>query len=129
MRTATAARLALGGVCLVKPTAVLTTIGGADGDDVRTAQLVRVLGGRLIAQASADLVWGPRTRPIDIAVDLTHAGSMLAAAWRWPVHRRSALTSAAIAVGTAVLDASPAGRATATPRQAGDGSTAPPGDR
>jgi hypothetical protein len=52
----------------------------------------------------ADLSFGRRTRVPDVLVDLTHAASMLPAAALWRQHRRSALASAALATGIAVLD-------------------------
>jgi hypothetical protein len=66
--------------------------------------IVRVLGGRLVVQAVAELAWGPRARVLNAGIDATHAASMIVAAWRWPQHRRSALVSAAVAAGTATLD-------------------------
>jgi hypothetical protein len=108
MRKATVARLALGGVCLVDPARVLGVIGGRDRDDARTQLITRVLGGRLVVQATADLALGPRTRVPDVLVDGTHAASMVVAALRWPAHRRSALVSAALASAIALLDGWPA---------------------
>lgn len=104
MRAATLARLALGAPCLATPGAVLAAIGGADRTDRRTQLVTRVLGGRLVLQAVADLALGRRTRVPDVLVDLTHAASMLPAAALWHEHRRSALASAALATGIAALD-------------------------
>jgi hypothetical protein len=105
MRPAAFARLLLGGGCLLAPGAVLTLVGGPDREDRHVRTIARILGGRLVAQAAADLALGSRTRKLDIAVDVTHAASMLAAAMRWPAHRRSALASAGFATVAAVLDA------------------------
>jgi hypothetical protein len=107
MRRATAARLALGGVCLVDPARMLGVIGGPDREDARTRLITRVLGVRLVVQATADLALGPRTRVPDVLVDGTHAASMVVAARRWPVHRRSALVSVAAATVIAMLDLTP----------------------
>jgi hypothetical protein len=109
MRVATVARIALGSACLAVPTQLLALVGGLDRDDTRTRAIVRVLGARLALQAGADLWLGPRTRKFDVGVDLVHAASMLPVAALWPAHRRTALVSAAIATGTATLDAA-AGR-------------------
>jgi hypothetical protein len=104
MRIATVVRLVLGGACLVVPGGVLALVGGPDRDDQTTRLVARLLGGRLVVQAGADLAFGQRTRGLDVVVDLAHAASMLPAAARWPAHRRTALVSAAAAAGTAVLD-------------------------
>lgn len=104
MRGATAARLVIGGICLTAPRQVLSLVGGLDRDESDTRPIVRVLGARLVLQAGVDVAVGPRTRVVDVVVDLAHAASMVAAAARWPTHRRTALVSAALAGGTAVLD-------------------------
>jgi hypothetical protein len=104
VRSATAARAALGSTCLVAPGPVLEVIGGPDMDDPATQLVVQVLGGRLLLQAAADLALGRRTRRFDVLVDLTHAASMLPVAARWPSHRRAALVSAAAATAIALLD-------------------------
>lgn len=104
MRAATGARLLLGGACLADPSRLLAWVGGSDRDDTRTRTIVRVLGGRLVVQGTADLALGPRTRLPDVAVDLTHAASMVVAARHWPRHRRSALVSAVLASAIAGLD-------------------------
>jgi hypothetical protein len=104
MRAATVARLLLGTACVAAPGPVLDVIGGADRDDQRTRTVTRVLGGRLVLQAAADLGFGARTRRLDVAVDLSHAASMMPVAAIWPSHRRTALASAALATSIAVLD-------------------------
>lgn len=105
MRTATLARLGLGGACLIAPGRVLDAVGGPDRHDPTTQLVARVLGGRLMLQGCADLMFGQRTRRLDVVVDLTHAASMLPMAARWPAHRRTALSSAVAAATIAVLDA------------------------
>jgi hypothetical protein len=101
----------MGGACVAAPHAVLDLIGGPDRDDELTLVVARVLGLRLVAQAAADLVVGDRVgrrlRALGVAVDLTHAASMLPVAARCPEHRRSALVSAAAAAATAALDLRP----------------------
>jgi hypothetical protein len=104
VRSATAARLALGAVCLAAPERVLAFVGAPDRDDRRVHGVARALGARLVLQAGLDLALGPRTRRADVAIELTHATSMLPAALLWPVHRRPALASAASAAGIALLD-------------------------
>jgi hypothetical protein len=104
MRSATVARLLLGGACVAVPARVLGLVGGPDRDDPTTALVVRVLGGRMLLQGAADMVLGRRTRGVDVAVELLHAASMLAAAAWWPDHRRTALASAAAATAIALLD-------------------------
>ena len=104
MRPATAARLVLGGACIAVPVPLLDLIGGPDRDDPTTQLVARVLGGRLVLQAGADVVLGRRTRGPGVVVELTHAASMLPAAVLWPTHRRTALVSAATATAIALLD-------------------------
>ena len=104
VRSATATRLALGGLCLAMPTTVLRLLGSSDRDDPVVLRTARVLGARLVVQAGLDLTLGPRTRRADIVVDLTHATSMVPVALLWPRHRRTALASAAMASTVALLD-------------------------
>jgi hypothetical protein len=104
VRSATVARLGLGTVCAVAPGRVLAAVAGRDQDDPRVVAVTRVLGGRLLLQAGADLAFGPRTRTADVLVEVAHAASMLPAALIWPTHRRSALASAAGATSIALLD-------------------------
>ena len=87
------------------PGRALDLIGGPDRDDEMTRSITRVLGGRLVIQAMIDVALGPRTRVPDVVVDVTHAMSMVVVARRRPVHRRSAMVSAALACGMALLDA------------------------
>jgi hypothetical protein len=107
MRPATLLRLGVGGACLLEPRRVLAVVGGADREDPTTHLVARVLGGRLVLQACADLLLGQRIRGVGVLVDLTHAASMLPVAACWPAHRRTALTSATVATSFAVLDARP----------------------
>jgi hypothetical protein len=104
VRSATAARLGLGAVCLAAPGLVLDAIGGPDRNDPTTCRIAQVLGARLALQGVGDLVLGQRTRRLDVVVELMHAASMVPAAAVWPRHRRSALGSAAAACCVAVLD-------------------------
>ena len=104
MRAATVARLVLGGACLAAPGAVLGAVGAPDRGDRRVHVVTRVLGGRLLLQGALDGARGRSGRGLDVAVELTHAASMLPVAAIWPWHRRSASVSAALATGIAVLD-------------------------
>ena len=104
MRVATGARLILGTACLAEPVTLLAVVGGLDRDDAHIRVVVRVLGGRLLTQGVVDLALGSRTRRVDVAIDAAHAASMVLAARHWPDHRRSALVSAILATGIALLD-------------------------
>jgi hypothetical protein len=89
---------------LAQPPAVLRGIAGDRG--VPPAGIVRVLGLRILVQATAEAV---RPRPevlrLGVAVDLAHAASMLAAARVWPRCRRASLASAGSAGACAVAGA------------------------
>jgi len=98
------ARLLLGTVCVAAPHLVLEAVGGPDQEDPRATRIARVLGARLLLQGGFDVLLGPRTRSVDMAVELAHAASMLPVAWIWPTHRRSALVSAACAAEISLLD-------------------------
>ena len=104
MRAATVARLVLGGACLAAPETVLGAVGAPDHSDRRVQVIARILGLRLVLQAGLDAARGRSTRDLDVAVELTHAASMLPVAVIWPWHRRSASVSAALATGIAVLE-------------------------
>jgi hypothetical protein len=104
MRAASAARLVVGGCCILAPGRVLAAVGAPDRGDRRVQGIARALGVRLVVQGVLDLAWGRSTRRIDIAVELTHAATMVPAALIWPAHRRSASMSAAVATSIAVLD-------------------------
>jgi hypothetical protein len=104
MRSATAARLLLGVACLAAPDRVLGLVGGPDRAERRTRRVTQALGTRLVTQAGFNLALGRPTRGLDAAVELTHAASMVPVAVIWPAHRRSALVSAGMAGGIALLD-------------------------
>jgi hypothetical protein len=101
---ATAGRLALGLLTLARPASVPTLVRSPDRDDPWTLLAARVLGGRLVLHAVADLTFGRRTRWPGIVVELTHAASMLPVALRSQRHRRSATVSAVCATALACSD-------------------------
>jgi hypothetical protein len=104
MRTATAARIGVGALCVVAPGRVLGAVRASDRDDRRVRRSAQVLGVRLLLQAGVDVASGRPHRDLDIVVELTHAATMLPVAMLSPAHRRSATVSAAVATGIAVLD-------------------------
>ena len=99
MRPPDVARLALGLLALVRPGVPVGLTGSRDGVGVR--RTVRILGVRYVVQSLGGRwlhqSWVPQA---DAAVDLVHAASMLRLARALPRHRRLALVSATLAVGT-----------------------------
>jgi hypothetical protein len=83
---------------------VLDLVGGPDRHEPVVAAVTRLLGTRLLLQGAADLVLGRRVLRPGVAVELTHAASMVGLAARGPEHRRTALVSAAVATSLAALD-------------------------
>jgi hypothetical protein len=104
MRAATVARLVVGTAFLSVPGGVLRAIGAPDRADRRVRTVTRVLGARIVGQAGLDVAGAAPARGTDAAVELAHAASMLPVVALWPVHRRAASVSAAVAMGLAVLD-------------------------
>jgi hypothetical protein len=105
--------LGWGAALLVRPEeAAAAVLGGAL---VPPAPVLRVLGARRLAQQLV-LTARPRAGTLAAGVDVLHALSMGAAALIWPEYRRAALTSAAVATGSAVL----AGRVAAAARRRDD---------
>jgi hypothetical protein len=111
-RTATAvargsaAERCLTGALLLGAPDIIT--GRIAGDQPRPPTwLVRVLGGRLLAQGLLQY-WRPRRGVVlaGVAVDAAHAASMIVAAVLLPAHRRTAAASAVEATLSAVLAAS-----------------------
>jgi hypothetical protein len=109
------ARMGLGLLALTRPGLVLRLGTGPGGRGERVT--VRVLGARYVLQSGSGLLlalpplgrrvrtWDhPWVRDVDAAVDLVHAGTMLALAAARPGHRRLALTSAAAATAFALAD-------------------------
>lgn len=88
-------------VLLAQPQALLRAI--TDDHEAPPSWIIRVLGVRMLLQAASETL---RPRPnvlcLGVAVDLTHAASMLAAAWIWPRYRRVALASAGSAAASAL---------------------------
>jgi hypothetical protein len=82
-------------------------LGGAP---VPPAPVIRVLGARSAVQQAVLLVHPTRgLGRFGAGVDVLHALSMLGAAVVWPAYRRAALTSAGVAVGSAVVSGRIAG--------------------
>ena len=94
------AHTAQAAILLAQPPSVLRR---AAGDEDPPPWIMRVLGVRLLVQATAEMLSPrPTTLRISAFVDLTHAASMFVAAKAWPRYRRAALVSAASAVSSAV---------------------------
>lgn len=96
-----------GMMLLSTPTAVTGLI--ASDESRPRVWLVRVLGGRLLAQGLLEYA-RPHRRVLlaGAAIDLTHTATMVAAAALLPAYRRTARASAAEAALAAVLTASAA---------------------
>lgn len=98
-RTVSAVRALLAVALLVRPDRVAALVGGRRP----AAWLVRLLGGRMLAQSGLELA--RTTRPVlraGATVDALHALSMLALALGRPGYRRGALASATVAAASAV---------------------------
>lgn len=104
MSAATVGRLGLGSALLAAPGPALALAGGPDRHDDRVRMVSRVLGGRLVLQAAADVVLRGRLRRLGMAVELGHAASMLPVAALSARHRRTASVSALLATGLLLLD-------------------------
>jgi hypothetical protein len=103
-RALAAAHGAQAAVLLAAPSAVLGTVVGDRG--VPPSWIVRVLGGRTLAQATLEAAHPTRdVVRLGIAVDLAHAVTMLLAARIWPRYRRAALASAGTAASSAAVGA------------------------
>lgn len=99
----------LGAALLARPREVVRAVCG-DAPMPPTG-LVQVLGARQLVQEIVVLAAPSRTvRFVAATTDALHAASMAAAAVLWPRYRRPALTSGAIAAGSAVAAVSPARR-------------------
>lgn len=104
MRTVDLATTAVGSVSLLAPHLVMR-LSGAPADEV-AERTVRVLGARQVIQGVVLLLHPSKTlRAGAVALDATHAASMLALAGLDPRARRAALTSATLATGFAVANA------------------------
>jgi len=98
-----------GAALLARPREVVRAVCG-DAPMPPTG-LVQVLGARQLVQEIVVLAVPSRGVRLAAAVtDALHAASMGAAAVLWPGYRRPALTSGAIAAGSAVAAVSPARR-------------------
>lgn len=108
-------RLGLGLVALTRPQVALRLSAGRTQQHERAA--VRILGARYLAQSVIGLAAShsqrrppvsserrPWARELDVAIEGTHAATMLALAVASPKHRRLALVSAVMAVSFSALD-------------------------
>lgn len=103
IRPVDAARLALGGVALIRPQWLLGVTGSDDG--IWPRRVTRILGARYVVQSGLSITLGtPWTSKVDGAIDLVHAASTVGLAARFPRHRRLAIVSGALALGFAVAD-------------------------
>jgi len=92
----------LGAAMLIRPRAVAGLV--SSGASSPSPVIVQVLGARQLLQGVAVMARpGRRLLLTGSVVDVLHAGSMLAAARWWPRYRQPALTSAAMAAGSAVV--------------------------
>jgi len=115
-RLVSAARAVLAIGLLVRPDRVASLV--SFGARCPAPWLIRLLGGRMLAQSGVELAGNSRRLVrLGALVDALHSASMLAAAARWPRYRRVALASAGIAAtsaaasfaGTAAAGSDPAG--------------------
>ena len=108
-------RLGLGLVNLTRPEVPLRLCGGRTQQHERAA--VRILGARYLAQSVIGLAASrlqqrapvsserrPWVRELDVAIEVTHAASMVALAAVSPKRRCLALVSAVTALGFSALD-------------------------
>jgi hypothetical protein len=99
-RAVSAARAVLAVGLLIRPGRVARLV--SFGARCPAPWLIRLLGGRMLAQSGVELAGNSRRLVrLGAAVDALHAASMLAAAVRWPSYRRVALASAGIAAASA----------------------------
>lgn len=100
-----AAPLALGGaVLLVRPEQVARAVRG-DGREP-SAWVVRLLGGRVLAQQTAVLLRPTRGLVLaGVVADALHAASMVPTGLAWADYRRPAWVSGSVAAGSAIVAA------------------------
>jgi hypothetical protein len=92
-----------GAVLLLRPDPVRRALSSG-GSSPPPAWVVRLLGGRLIAQGIVTTVRRDRAVVLtSVGVDIVHAASMILTAALLPRYRRPALISAAAASGSAAL--------------------------
>lgn len=97
-----ASQVAVGALLLIAPRAVAGAVAADEKSPPVAA--VRLLGGRLLTQGAV-LAQYPSDRVLSIAVmvDLLHGASMILATGVMPEYRRSLLSSAALAGGSALV--------------------------
>ena len=108
LRAAAAVQAVLGAVLLAQPVRIGQLVTGRRGQDP-AAWLVRILGLRMLAQGTVELVRPGRKLVLaGAAVDFLHALSMVGVGLLWPRFRRAALVSASAATATAAAGAATA---------------------
>jgi hypothetical protein len=108
-RSVATAQAGWGAALLIRPQELLRRL--APGSPLPPAWIVRLLGARSVVQAGTVLLRPTRGVVLaGAAVDGLHAASMIGLAVRSPSHRRPALVSAAVAVGSAVAGVATAPR-------------------
>jgi hypothetical protein len=108
-RMLTAARTAYGLLLVCRPASSPELAGGPRADDL-TCNVVRVLGGRHLAQAALTATGSARALRAGAVVDTLHAASMIPLAVTSREHRRAAVVSATAATLFAVAGAAAAQR-------------------
>jgi hypothetical protein len=108
LRAAAAVQAVLGAALLAQPVRIGQLVTARRGQDP-AAWLVRILGLRMLAQGTVELVRPGRKLVLaGAAVDLLHALSMVGVGLLWPRFRRAALASAGAATATAAAGAATA---------------------
>ncbi|MGH7641045.1 MAG: hypothetical protein ACREN7_10160 [Candidatus Dormibacteria bacterium] len=98
------ARSGWGVFLLVAPDRAKTLLGAPSRREA--SNLARVLGGRQVLQGVVELLLGPRSRRVGLAVDTLHGMTGLFAAASAADWRRAGLTDAAIALGFIAAESS-----------------------
>ena len=108
LQAVAAAQALLGAALLAQPVRIGQLVTAGRGQDP-AAWLVRILGLRMLAQGSVELLRPGRKLVLaGAAVDLCHALSMVGVGLVWPQFRRAALVSAGAATATAAAGAATA---------------------
>lgn len=101
-RATSAASVVWGCALLVAPTELARAVAGPGA--LPPEGVVRVLGVRRVIQGlGVGATSSPAVAWLSVGVDALHAGTMVAAARMWPQYRKAELTSAAIALSSALV--------------------------